>query len=248
MKYFYLTDESDRSLAPFFSRPMLSATFRVVLIVAALVLLFWPHQELYSFITRGKIPLSFLLVFTTALVVTSYINLSCGRGSIIKRDYFDRYLKEKPTHEREIGFLQYGLIQFVFHSVFLTLLILPPLFVSASLCGISQITFAKAVSVIFTASLFCRMFGFTAYLLWGRWHTAGYWFSQCFMIFFIFGTFDIVPAINPIQIIYILHKGQNSVAISSANFYYVYILTILSAVFVLVVLNQKLVERHRNRE
>ena len=55
MKYYYLTDDSEKSLAPFFSKMVLAASFLVVVIIVAVMFVFWPRQPLSSFMIAEKI-------------------------------------------------------------------------------------------------------------------------------------------------------------------------------------------------
>ena len=88
MKYHYLTDESEKSLAPFFSKMVLSASFLSVVAVSVLLLMFWPHQPLAGFIIADKIPLLFFLIFSATLIIYSYVNLCCGCGDMMQKGHF----------------------------------------------------------------------------------------------------------------------------------------------------------------
>ena len=87
MKYHYLTDNSEKSLAPFFSKMVLSASFVGAVIVSALVLLFWPRNPISDFIISDKVPLFFFLIFGATLIIYCYVNLCCGCGEMIRRGY-----------------------------------------------------------------------------------------------------------------------------------------------------------------
>ena len=175
MKYYYLTDDSEKSLAPFFSKMVLSASFISVVGVSVLLLIFWPHQPLSNFIIIDKIPLVFFLIFSATLIIYSYVNLCCGCGDMIQKGYFTvKYRTDKSTFEKEIEFFRYGLIEFLLHTLILLLPFLPLLILAASISAVGFMTFIKAVSILYSASLLCRMFGFMVYLFWGRSSTIGY--------------------------------------------------------------------------
>ena len=80
MKLYFLTDESEKSLAPFFSKRMLDTVMASVVIVGVLLIVFWSRRPLSEFVASGKEPNSFFLIFAAALIVNSYINLCCGGG------------------------------------------------------------------------------------------------------------------------------------------------------------------------
>ena len=105
MKYYYLTDESEKSLAPFFSKMVLSASLACIVIVGLSVLIFWPRQPLGGYIIADKVPYVFFLIFGATLIVSCYLSICCGRGEAISRHYFILYQSDVPTFEKEIDFL-----------------------------------------------------------------------------------------------------------------------------------------------
>jgi hypothetical protein len=245
MKYHYLTDESEKSLAPFFSKMVLSASFISVLIIIVLIFVFWPRQPLSSFIIAERIPHTFFLIFAPTLIVYSYVNLCCGCGDMIKHGYhIIKYPNDKSTFEKEIDFFHYGLIEFLLHTLILLLPFLPLLIMPAAISAVSLITFIKAVSILFTAALLCRMFGFMVYLFWGRLSTLGYFVARAIMILFIFGTIFFAPFINPLKLLYLLN--QNPKGIGSAFVSYMVIL--LLATLCLSITNHILVRRNINKD
>ena len=244
MKFDYLTDESEKSLAPFFSPIILSASFYSVLIVAGLLILCWPWQNLVSFMSKHKVPLVFFQIFTATLITNSYLNLRCGRGEMVKSDYFSSYSAEVSTFEKENDFFQYGLIEFLLHTVFLILPFLPLLILCTSISGLPLTTFVRACAIVFTASLLCRMFGFLMYLFGGRAGFTGYFFSRVFLIVFIFATAVFAPVINPIINIYKLNKSLQSFGLPFISYYAFYLATVTAAILILVLVNQMLVKRH----
>ena len=125
MKYYYLTDDSAKSLAPFFSKIVLSATFLSVIIIIAVMMVFWPRQPLSSFIVAETVPHTSFLIFIATLIVYSYVNLCCGCGDMIQRSYHITHLTDISTFEKENGFFQYGLFQFLLHTLILLLPFIP---------------------------------------------------------------------------------------------------------------------------
>ena len=113
MKYHYLTDDSEKSLAPFFSKTVLSACFIGVVIISISLIICWPRQPLSEFVGENKIPMVFFIIFAATLIVNSYINLCCGCGELIRRGlYIIKYPTDMATFEKENDFFTYGLIAF----------------------------------------------------------------------------------------------------------------------------------------
>ena len=244
MKYYYLTDDSEKSLAPFFSKMVLSASFFSVVIIIGLMLVFWPRQPLSGFITVETIPHTFFLIFGATLIVYCYVNLCFGCGDMIRRGYhIIKYPTDKSTFEKEIGFYQYGLIEFLLHTLMLLLLFVPLLILPAAISAVSLSVFIKAVSILFTASLICRMIGFMVYLFWGRLSTLGYFVARSIMILIIFGTIFFAPFINPLRLIYLLNQRPNDVGSAFVS----YMVIALSAILCLSITNHFLVRRNIKR-
>ncbi len=154
--------------------------------------------------------------------------------------YIIKYPIDLTTFEKENDFLTYGLIAFLIHSQILLLLFLPLLILAASISAVSFIPFLQAVSILFSAALLCRMFGFMVYLFWGRTSTFGYFVARIFMIIFIFGTYFFASFFNPLQILYLLNKGTGDIGLSFA----LYLMTVTLAILLLIGVNQFLVRRH----
>jgi hypothetical protein len=244
MKLYFLTDESEKSLAPFFSKRMLDNIMAGVVIVGILLIVFWFRRPLAEFVANGKEPNIFLLIFAAALIVNSYVNLCCGCGEMVRRGYhMMNYDTDMPTYEKEIAFYRYGLIEFLLHTLVLLLPLLPLLSLAAFSSAVSLITFIAALSVLYTASLFCRMSGFLVYLSWGRSSTLGYFAARTLMIIFIFATIFFAPAVNPLQLLYRLNYNPNSGGYPIA----IYMAVVLSAIFILILVNNALVRRYINK-
>ena len=244
MKYYYLTDNSERSLTPFFSKLVLSAGFTSVVIVSILVLIFWPRQPLADFMIANKIPLGFFLVSGAVLIVYGYVNLSCGGGEMIARHYFVRYRTDVTTFEKEIDFLRYGLIEFLLHTLILLLPFLPLLILGASISVASIVSLFKVVCIVYTGALLFRLFGFMAYLLWGRLSSLGYFTGRLFMVVFVFGTLIFLPQINPLHVLYDLNEYPGAFAWQ----FVLYMGFVVFAILLLIAANHKLVRRHINQE
>jgi hypothetical protein len=243
MKFYFLTDESEKSLAPFFSQRVLETLMAGVAIVGAFLIVFWSRRPISELIATGNEPIIFFLIFAATLIVNSYINLCCGGGEMVRKGYhIINYQTDKPTYEMDIDFYRYGLVEFLLHTLLLLLPFLPLLFLAAFSPAVSMITFIVAVCVLYTTSLFCRMSGFLVYLSLGRSSTLGYFAARALMIFFVFATIYLAPAINPLQILYLLNKSPNSSGYSFA----IYMAVALFVILILILVNNALVRRHIN--
>lgn len=244
MNFYFLTDESEKSLAPFFSKRVLETVMAGVLCVGLLLIIFWSRRPLAELIATGDAPTIFFLIFAATLIVYSYVNLCCGGGELVRRGYhMIGYRTDKPTHEKEIAFYRYGMIEFFLHTVLLLLPFLPLLSLAAFSSAVSMITFIMAVAVLFATSLFCRLSGFLAYLFWGRSSTLGYFAARALMIFFVIATIFFAPAINPLRLLYLLNQSPDSRGYAFA----IYIAVVSVAILILILVNNALVNRHINK-
>ncbi len=244
MKYYYLTDESEKSIAPFFSKMVLSTAFACVVIVGLLVMVLWPREPVGSYIIADRVPFVFFLVFGATLIISCYLSIYCGRGESIPQYYFIRNQSDPPTFEKEIDFLRYGLVQFILHTLILLLPFLPFLILASSISAVSLITSTQGVLIIYTASFLCRLFAFLVYLIGGRLSTAGYLVARGFMIIFLFGTLIFQSAINPLQLLHVLNKSPQIIG----SPFIAHIAVMSSAIVLLIMINHKLVRRHMRLE
>lgn len=244
----YFTDDSERSLAPFFLPRILFASYGTVFLVGVLSLLVWPRHASLYFLSVNSVPNHFFLTASVSLIVFAYVNLHCGRGDLVRRSYLGRLEKEERPLEKERSFLTYGMIEFFLHSLFLLFPFLPLWILSASISGISLADMTGAVFIIFTTSLLCRMFGFTTYLVWGWWNVAGYLTGISLSIYFIFVSALFTPGINPVLLLYRLNTSVEDTAFFSTKIYSEYMAVILSAILFFTLVNFLLVHRHRRKE
>ncbi len=244
MKFYFLTDESEKSLAPFFSKRVLETILASVVIVGAFLIVFWSRRPLSELIATGNEPTIFFLIFAATLIVNAYVNLCCGGGDMVRKGYhMINYQTDKPTYEKEIDFYRYAMIEFLLHTLLLLLPFLPLLSLAAFSSAVSMITFIMAVSVLYTTSLFCRMSGFLVYLSRGRSSTLGYFAARALMIFFVFVTILFAPAVNPLQFLYLLNHSPNSRGYPFA----IYMAVVWFAILILILVNNALVRRHINK-
>jgi len=249
MRFDYLTSDSEKSLGPFFSPMMVSITFNCVWIIGVLLVALWPQKDLFHYLHGHKIPLTFLGTFVGTLLINSYVNLRCGRGEIFPKNIFSKMVREDVTTlEEEHEFLSYGFIQAILHVAFFILLAFPLLIFSANISGISFTVFSKALSIMFTASLLCRLFSFLVYLLFGRWSLTGYLSTRIFFVFFFFATGAFAAFVNPILLIYALYKGEEILTGSSMNAYPYYIMIVTAAILMVTLINHAIIKRNIFKE
>lgn len=239
MNFRFLSDDSDKSLAPVFSAPVIAAMIHSLVIVSGLVLLFWPRNSLFSYAGTSSGPLLFFQTSSVILIVQSYINLRCGRGEMMKTDFTHQFKEEESTHEKETHFLRYAGLLFAAQALFILFPFLPILMLASAVSGISAFGFIQAVSMLYVTAYLFRLFGFFTYLLWGKASVAGYLLVRGFAAFYLLATAGFAPAVNPLKMIYELNKkGQHP-----EPFLY-YMTASLFVVLILIIVNTLLVNRH----
>ena len=244
MKFDYVTNDSQKSLAPIFSAKMLSITFNMVWILALILLIWTPRKALPVYLNEQVMPLNFLAVFVATLLMNTYVNLRCGRGEIFESPILVRPERERlVTFEEERAFFSYGLVEFLFHTILLLMILLPLLLVSAAISAISPRGLFEALSIIFTASFLCRLFGFLMFLSWKNRPRIGYHFARLFFCFFIFATGIFAPYANPILLFYSLYNGRDISAPFSFGPYAFHMIIMTLAILILTLANQLMV-RH----
>jgi len=247
MKWDYLYDESEKTLAPFFSEPVISYHFRCLIIAGSVLLVMWPRQPFYYFLEASHAPLLFFQVFAVVAILCSYLSLRCGRGEMVQRDYFSEYYEELPAFEKERNFFTYGLVGFLLHTAFLVLPFIPILIIATTVSWVPFALFAKAVIVLYAGALLCRITGFVLYLLGGRLSYSGYFIARVFIIFYLFATALFYSRINPLNILYGLNKGVKSAGspLSSPFGYYMAVVGIV--ICILTFICRFLILRYNNR-
>jgi hypothetical protein len=246
MQFEYSTDDSQKSLAPFFSAKMLSITSSGLLILCLILFVCWPTKDLHFYVGGPEIPLSFLVIFGAALLLNAYVNLRCGHGEIFIASIPSRPMRDKlVTYEEEREFFSYGLIEFILHTLFLLAILLPPLLVSAALSQTATTIWVKSLSIIFVASLFCRLFGFMMFLALRNHPMIGYQSTRLFFLLFIVGTALFAPFTNSYLMINALYRGQEWIAPLSMDVYTLHMLIMTLAIMFLTLANQLMVRHNR---
>lgn len=243
MKLRFPTDASEKSLAPFFSPPVISSMIYGLVIISGLVLISWPREALFFYIGSGRGPVLFFQSFSATLIFQAYLNLRCGRGELIETDFTHLFQQEESVQEKEIHFLRFGLIVCLVHALYILLPFLPILMLVSGVSGISSVGFLQALSVLFAAALVSRLVGFFVYLLWGRFSVAGYLVIRGFAVLYLFATIGFAPAFNPLRMIYALNQ-TGPYPESYAHF----TVASLFSMLILVWMSTLMVNRHIDKE
>ncbi len=247
MNWDYLYDESEKTLTPFFSEPILSYHFRCLIIAGIVLLILWPRLPFYHFLEASHAPLLFFQVFVAATILCSYLSLRCGRGEMVQRDYFSEYYEEPPCFEKERNFFTYGLVGFLLHTAFLVLPFIPILIIATTVSWLPFALFAKAVIVLYASALLCRITGFLLYLLGGRLSYSGYFIARIFIIFYLFATALFYSRINPLNILYRLNKDVKSAGSPLDSSFGFYMAATGVALCTLIFICHLLILRYNNR-
>lgn len=246
MKFDFVTNDSQKSLAPLFSAKMVSITFNMVWLLALILLIWMPRKDIHIYVKDHITPLNFLVVYGAALLMNTYVNLRCGRGEIFESPMLVRPERERLlTFEEERSFISYGLVEFFFHTLLLLMIILPMLLLSAAISAVSLRGLVEALSIIFTASLLCRLFGFLMFISWKKRPRIGYYLSRLFFCFFIFATGVLSPYANPILMFYSLYKGREIIMALPTGTYAFHMFIITLAILILTLANHLMVRHNR---
>jgi hypothetical protein len=200
----------------------------------------------HFYVSGPEMPLSFLVIFGVTLIMNAYVNLRCGHGEIFIASIPGRSKRDKlVTYEEERDFFSYGVIEFILHTLFLLAILLPLLLVSAGLSQISTEVLLKSLSIIFVASLFCRMFGFMMFLALRTHPVIGYQSTRLFFLLFIIGTALFAPFTNAFLMISALYRGQEMITPISMDAYTLHMLIMTLAIAFLTLANQLMVRHNR---
>ncbi len=228
---------------------MITAQLISFMALGLTLLVSWPKKDHFKYIWEGEVPLTFFSVFTIALIIHSYLNLRCGHGELSQRvKYPLAKRKEKIIlNEQDRNFILYGALIFLLHTMLLLLPLIPALLISAGISSISGIECITAFSILFVTSLLCRMFGFLVYLVFKKWDWPGFLLTRSFYVSLFFATGLISVHLNPVLLIYDLHKGEKSPATAFLSADAVYIILTILMIGSLTFVNQIMVTRGINR-
>ncbi|RPI79982.1 MAG: hypothetical protein EHM45_00640 [Desulfobacteraceae bacterium] len=210
MKFEYMTDNTEKTLAPWASLDILNKLFWQGTTAALIFLfLFWREKDLPELIRRQETPMFFFWIFGICLVMTAYLNLRCGLGEFtsIKETPWIEYQKN-VTYEEERPFATYGLIGFILHTVLLLLPLLPLLIMAAGFSAVEPPIVFRALAMILLFSLVSRLFGFWIYLAWDRKGPAAYFSTRIFFLILFGATVGFKEKGNVFVLLFALNKGE----------------------------------------
>ena len=140
--------------------PILRTYLFVPLALAILTFIWWPRSP-FSFYVRTAIsPQTFTFIAVGMFVCLAYLSARYGAEDYSSDQYFRlrEYVTLTPV---PLGLVVAGKLGFgIFHSLFLLLLGAPFGLASLAVSGIAPVTAARALLVIGSSALACRMVGF----------------------------------------------------------------------------------------
>ncbi len=249
MKFFYISHDDEKSLAPFFSPLMSSITYNYIWILGVILLISWPHKSLYQYIQSHNMPLTFMAVFAASMIMISYIQIRCGRGEVFVKDSYSKMMREGVrTFEEDNGFIIYGLPQSIMHILFFVFLSLPMLILAASISGVGIEHLLMALFILFMSALVCRWFAFLIYLILGRWNFWGYLLPRIFFILIFFITAFYNDFANPVLLLNLFFEGEVSVLQDDMSKYPLFIMLSMGLSLILGISLHFLIKHSRGKE
>jgi len=243
----YLIEENPKeALAPLLSPAIITFLSHGVWILGLALLIFWPQQELTSYLFTNEIPINFLIISEALLVSSAYLNLIAGHGELVMRATMYEQIPLKTLEESK-HFFTYGLIKFLIHIFLILVPFLPLMMISAILTQVPWIGIVKGMSIIYSFSLFCRLSGFLIYLKW-RGRLIGYLSCRALILALVGITFYYASWLNPVVLIYNLHQKGNELVTTAVNSYTVYVTFITTLILFLTGINQFLIQRQLSQE
>ncbi len=222
-----------------------------MLALSATTIVTWPWQGFVAFMQEKRIPYTFLVVVTVLLAIQTYLHVRIGRGEVGIHHYFTRekiHQQYLPT-EILLPFVRYGFPRACLQIMVMLLPFLPILLLVTVVSGFSLLTLAKALSVIFIASLVCRLWGFLMYELWGNSSILGYFVVRVFLAAAIYLSAFLNSPISPMRVLYQLDikagLSQSSLFIQP---YTLYMFMALGCIVLLTLLCEWRGRYHRRKE
>jgi hypothetical protein len=234
----YFIDSTGHALVPFFSKRIMSTAFYITLILGGLTILTWPWQGFVIHMKDQRVPFTFPVVFIGLFAIQTYMHLRLGRGEIGINYHFTHEKIHQQYLATEVvrPFLQYGFVKFCFQIVALLLPALPILLLATAISGFSLLTCLKALSVVATAALICRLWGFWLYELWGNASIFGYFLARIFLAGTMYLTGFLKTPINPLRVLYQMDSDKSASQSLFEQPYVLYILMAFGCILLLVFL------------
>ena len=244
----YLIEEDPKAALAHLLAPIIIDTIaKGVWVLGILLLVFWPQEELPTYLFENDIPLNFLIISEVLLLGGAYLHLICGNGEVFPMG-MTRYTDlPRKTLEESRPFFTYGLVKFLIHIFLILVPFLPFMLFSAILTQVPWVGIVKGMMVIYSFSLFCRLIGFLAYLN-GAHKTIAYFLCRAFILSFLGVTWYFESWINPILMIYHLHQKANELMTTVVNSYTVYLAFITTMIFLLIGIIHLQIQRKLSHE
>ncbi len=238
MKIADLTQNSDKSLTPFWHKELLNVTFYSLLLLVIVFFAAYPWKtNVASYMRQSNGPFVFFPVFACAAVIYSYLNVRCGKGEFILTDaYVETYNETAPpivSTEEERSVWAYVLPMFAAHTLCLLLPALPIFLLATVISGLPFTACWAGIGIVFTLAFCARMIGLLILLLFGRGSMFAYFLSRASIALLFFATIFAGAAYNPLRCLYDLHAGLVARAWSWNDAYWRYIALITVSMFAL---------------
>jgi len=246
----YFADSSGHVFVPMFSKYIVTVSFYMTLILGGLIVVTWPWQGFVAYLEDQRIPYTFPVIFIALLMIQTYIHLQLGRGEVGANYHFLREKMHQQYLPTEVltPFVQYGFIRFCIQIVVLLFPPLPILLLATAVSGFPLSTLLKALSVIATAALVCRLMGFLLYELWGTNSILGYFLARIFLATVMYLSGFLKVPINPIRVLYRMDvEGSISQSIFQHP-YMLYLMTAIGWILLLTILCEWRGRYHRRKE
>jgi len=148
--------------------------------------------------------------------------------------------------EKTLSFFTYSLPGFILHTLFIHFILLPLFILSAVASGINLNLFWVAVIVLVISAFIARLIGFLTFLMYGYWNLKSFLISRGLFSFYFFLSGLIVPAFNPIYIIYKIYKQQRFGSFDISDFH-IYLSFAIGLMTVLIIFCQILILNNRKK-
>ncbi len=247
MRFDYLHNRSEKCMTSFFSANVLSATRICIGLLTICLICSWPVNPFFRYTYIGGTPLTFPILFVFSLIYVSHFHLACGKGEYLKKQYWIKY-KRTDLHpmEKTLSFFTYSLPGFILHTLFIHFILLPLFILSAVASGINLNLFWVAVIVLVISAFIARLIGFLTFLMYGYWSLKSFLISRGLFSFYFFLSGLIVPAFNPIYIIYKIYKQQRFGSFDISDFH-IYLSFAIGLMTVLIIFCQILILNNRKK-
>ena len=228
----------------FYSRQSVMFQINAFIILWLTMAIFWPKKSLAYYIKFGNAPLTFLVVFVMALTISSYLNLIFGRKEISL---------DGPWGDSDIDLLKKQSPRFIFdhltrpiiQTLLLLLPLVPILLISAGISGLTIQESLKAISIIPATSLLCYFLGLLVYQIFQKRRLIGFFITRSFLICILAASGFLGAHVNPVLLMYGIHKGEEMRIGHSLSNYLLYMAITIFLVGLLTFANH-VIMKYRN--